>query len=89
LSVRRLEGLFGGTVLIHLDSELVPIFRLVVCWSSGGHTSDCQSDPAIEPSSEFHDKGFWVGVSRIFHEIAELVEVIVDRSFALEVGVPF
>jgi hypothetical protein len=84
-----LESLFGGAVLVHLDSESVPVFRLVVCWSSGGHASECRSDSTIESSSELHDEGFRVGVSGISHEIAELIQVVVDRSSALEVGVPF
>jgi len=68
-----LESLFGGAILVHLDSESVPIFWLVVCWSSGGHVSECRSDSTIEPSSELNDQGFWVGISGIFHEVAELV----------------
>ena len=68
-----LESLFGGAVLVHLDGKSVPILRLVVCWSSGGHASECRSDSTVEPSSEFHDEGFGVSISGISHEISELV----------------
>jgi hypothetical protein len=81
-----LEGLISSTVLVHLDCEVKPGFRVCIRRSSRCHSHKSSRYPLVKPSTEFHHNGFGVGIPGVIHQVMELVQVIVNCPFALEIG---
>jgi len=73
LSVGCLEGLVSCMVLVHLNSELEPRFRVCVQRAAGCHSSKGRCNLAVEPTTELDYDGLLVSVSRVVDEITELV----------------
>jgi len=73
-------------VLVYPDCETEPGFQVCIRRPSECHPCESRRDSAVKASAELDYDGFRVGVSRIVNKIVELVEVVVDRPFALEVG---
>jgi len=86
LSVRDMESLVCHAVLVYLDCETEPGFRVCIRRPSEGHLCESRRDSAVKALAELDYDGFRVGVSGIVNKVAELVEVVVDRALALEVG---
>jgi len=86
LSVRDVESLVCCTVLVYPDCEKEPGFQVCIGRPSKCHPCESRQDSAVKASVELDYNGFRVGVSGIVNKVVELVEVIVDRPFALEVG---
>jgi len=84
--VRDVESLVCCAVLVYPDCETEPGFRVCIRRPSEHHPCESRRDSAVKASVELDYDGFRVGVSRIVNKVAELVEVVVDRPFALEVG---
>jgi hypothetical protein len=78
-----LEGLIGGMVLVHLDSEVKPGFQVCIQRSSRCHSHKSSGYPPVKPSV---DNGFGVSILGVVHQVVELVQVIINCSFALEIG---
>jgi hypothetical protein len=53
---------------------------------SGCHSCKSGGYLPVELSGEFHHDGFGIGISRVIYQVAELVQVVIYHSFALEVG---
>jgi len=86
LLVRDMEHLICHVVLIHLDCEAEPGFRVRIRRSSTCHSREGRRDSTVEAPVEFDCNGFRVGVSGIVNQVPELVEVVVDSPLALKVG---
>ena len=84
--MRDMESLICRAVLVYPDCETEPGFRVCIGRSSECHPCEGHRDSAVKASAELDYNRFRVGVSGIVDKVAELVEVIVDRPFALEVG---
>jgi len=88
LSVGDMKSLIHGAVLIHSDCEAKPGLGIRIRRSSGCHSCHWQGrqDLAVKALAELDYDGFRVGVSGIVNKVAELVKVVVDQPFALEVS---
>jgi len=76
--VRDVESLVCRVVLVYLDCETEPGFRVCIGRPSEGHPCEGRRDLAVKASAELDYNGFRVGVSGIVNKVAELVEVVVD-----------
>ena len=86
LSVRDMESLVCCAVLVYPDRETEPGFRVCIRRPSEHHPCEGCRDSVVKASAELDYDGFRVSVSGIVDKVAELVEIVVDRPFALEVG---
>ena len=86
LAIRGVEGLVCCMVLVHLDSEVEP--GLWLCVRGSAHCHPCQGsqDLTVKASSQLDHNSLGVGVSTVLNEVSELVQIVVDCSFTLEVG---
>jgi len=84
--VRDVESLVCRAVLVYPDCEMEPGFRVCIGRPSERHPCEGRRDLVVKASAELDYDGFRVGVSGVVNKVAELVEVVVNRPFALEVG---
>ena len=88
-TVRRLEGLVGGSFLVYNLGHAVPLFQIGIRRPTRSHCGDCILDLGIKSPSEFHHNSLWVCVPRVCDEVLELVCVVVKGSPFLVVGSGF
>jgi len=83
--MRSLKSFIRSTILVHLDSEVEPRIRICVRRPPSGHSCEGRRDSAVQTSTKLNYNGFGVGVPRVFDEISERVEIVVDQTFTLKV----
>src|SRR6266581_9411528 len=72
-------------VLVHLDGEMEPGLWLCVGGSARCHPCQGSRDSTVKASSELDHNSIGVGVSRVLNEVSELVQIVINCPFALEV----
>ena len=72
-TVGGLESLIGRTILIHLDSEFIPGFRVGVRRAADSHSCKSGRYPSVKSSAEFNYNSLRVCVARVIDQVLELV----------------